>query len=66
VIGLKIYVENPETVLTHYEEKEIENVIDMLKVAQGVFGDSGLRCVYLLKAHKLLNKLIDNILESYT
>ena len=66
MINLKIHVESTETVLTHYEEKEIDNVISELEVAQGVFGDTGLRCVYLLKAQKLLNKLIDNILESYT
>lgn len=62
---VKILLETPETVLTEYEEEEIKRLIDELQVAQGIFGDSAMRCVYLLKAEKTLQKIISNMIDSF-
>lgn len=62
---VKILLETPETVLTEYEEEEIKRLIDELQVAQGIFGDSAMRCVYLLRAEKTLQRIISNMLDSF-
>lgn len=62
---VKIMFESAESVLTEYEEKEIERLIGELQVAQGIFGDSAMRCVYLLKAEKTLQKIISNMIDSF-
>lgn len=62
---MKIKIESTESILTEYEEKEIEKIINELQVAQGIFGDSAMRCVYLLRAEKTLRTLISNITETF-
>ena len=62
---MKIKLESTETVLTEYEEREIERLIKELQVAQGIFGDSAMRCVYLLRAEKNLQRIISNMLDSF-
>jgi len=62
---VKIKIESTESILTEYEEKEIEKIINELQVAQGIFGDSAMRCVYLLKAEKMLRTLISSITETF-
>ena len=62
---VKILLETPETVLTEYEEEEIKRLIDELQVAQGIFGNSAMRCVYLLRAEKTLQRIISNMVDSF-
>ena len=62
---MKIKLESTESVLTEYEEREIARLINELQVSQGIFGDSAMRCVYLLKAEKTLQRIISNMHDSF-
>ena len=62
---MRIRLETSKMVLGEYEEEEIKNLIKELEVAQGIFGDSALRLVYLIRAEHTLQKIITNIVESH-
>ena len=62
---VKILVEKPKTVLNEYAEKDIKKIITTLEAALTLFGDTNMRCVYLLQAESKLRKLLDNMADSY-
>lgn len=59
---MKIMIENNKgKTFSEYAESEIKKIIDILQVACGVFGDDGLRCLYLVQADNKLKNLIVNL-----
>ena len=62
---MRILLENENTVLKEYFEKEMKELIDTLEFARNVFEDDGMRCIYLLKAEKILQKILINIADSH-
>ncbi len=62
---MRILLENENTVLKEYFEKEMKELIDTLEFALNVFEDDGMRCIYLLKAEKILQKILINISDSH-
>lgn len=58
---MRIMVETPKRPFSDYAEEEITKITDILRVAQGTFGDDGLRCLYLVQAENRLKNLIVNL-----
>jgi len=62
---MRILLENENTVLKEYFEKEMKELIDTLQFTLDAVDDIGMRCIYLLQAEKMLHRIIINIADSY-